>query len=256
MRKVLAPTYSRRLTLLKNNSVNLFLAFSSIALVLIALHASGPAFAETYTPATFEEGKRSLRSKLKFPKVDGDVSVTVTCTSIGAANGRIREAKCSAANDPTQKFAIAVNRRVKSARIIPATVDGREEKVDFQFAVVFTRTGETESINVYVNNQKNVDRFGPDYISAQRYSPYELPDACKERRAAFLILEVAVVSAEGVVTESDLQVDEVGIPNTCEVQLREITKSSRFIPAHHEGKPVESVWVNPWISTATAFRGI
>lgn len=239
-----------------NPTGNVGAALAAISCALVIICASSPAFAETFTPATFEEGKRSLKNLLKFPRVDGDVSVTVTCTSIGAANGRIREAKCSAANDPSQKFAISVNRRVKSARIIPATVDGRDEKVDFQFAVVFSRTGDTESINVYVNNQKNLERFGPDYISAQRYSPYELPDACKERRAAFLILEIAVVSADGVVTESDLRVDEVGIPNTCEVQLREITKSSRFIPAFHEGKPVESVWVNPWISTATRFRGI
>jgi len=223
---------------------------------MIAIDASVPAFAASFTSATFVEGKRSLRSLLKFPKVDGDVLVTVTCTSIGAANGRIREPKCSAANDPSQEFAIAVNRRAKSARIIPATVDGREEKVDFQFTVIFSKTGDAESIDVYVNNQKNLDRFGPDYISAQRYSPYELPDVCKERRAAFLILEVAVVSAEGAVKESDLHVDAVGIPNTCEVQLREITKSSRFIPAYYEGSPVESVWVNPWISTATDFRGI
>lgn len=231
-------------------------AVAAISLIVIGISASNPVSAASFTPATFVEGKRSLKTLLKFPRIDGDVSVTVTCTSIGAANGRIREAKCSAANDPSQKFAIAVNRRVKSARINPATVDGRAEKVDFQFTVIFSRTGDTESIDVYVNNQKNVDRFGPDYISAQRYSPYELPDACKERRAAFLILEIAVVTAEGTVKESDLHVDEVGIPHTCEVQLREITKSSRFIPAYYEGEPVESVWVNPWISTAIDFRGI
>ena len=241
---------------MNNKSLSLFAALTATVLAMIAIDASVPAFAASFTSATFVEGKRSLRSLLKFPKVDGDVLVTVTCTSIGAANGRIREPKCSAANDPSQEFAIAVNRRAKSARIIPATVDGREEKVDFQFTVIFSKTGDAESIDVYVNNQKNLDRFGPDYISAQRYSPYELPDVCKERRAAFLILEVAVVSAEGAVKESDLHVDAVGIPNTCEVQLREITKSSRFIPAYYEGSPVESVWVNPWISTATDFRGI
>jgi len=241
---------------LKSKSLNLFAALTATVLVLSALDASNSVFAATFTPATFVEGKRSLKNLLDFPKIDGDVSVTVSCTSIGTANGRIREAKCSAANDPSQKFAIAVNRRAKSARINPATVDGRKEKVDFQFTVVFSRTAGEESIDVYVNNQKNTDRFGPDYISAQRYSPYELPDVCKERRLSFLILEVAVVTADGAVKESDLHVDSVGIPNTCEVQLREITKSSRFIPAFYEGSPVESVWVNPWIATATDFRGI
>jgi hypothetical protein len=241
--------------LLKSESCSLFAVLTAAVLAIIAIDASNPVMAAAYTPATFVEGKHSLNTLLDFPKVDGDVSVAVICTSIGTANGRIREAKCSAANDPSQKFAIAVNRRVKSARINPATVDGREEKVDFQFTVIFSRTGDAESIDVYINNQKNLDRFGPDYISAQRYSPYELPDVCKERRISFLILEVAVVTKEGAVTESDLHVDSAGIPKTCEVRLREITKSSRFIPAFYEGSPVESVWVNPWIATAIDFRG-
>lgn len=241
---------------MKNSQRKIIATLAAVSFALVAIHASNPVMAASFSPATFVEGKRSLKTLLKFPKVDGDVSVIVICTSIGAANGRIREAKCSAANDPSQKFAIAVNRRAKSARINPATVDGRKEKVDFQFAVVFSRTADEESIDVYVNNQKNLDRFGPDYISAQRYSPYELPDQCKERRLSFLILEVAVVTKEGAVTESQLHVDSVGIAKVCEDALREITRSSRFIPAFYEGSPVESVWVNPWIATATDFRGM
>jgi hypothetical protein len=188
--------------------------------------------------------------------VEGDLSVVVTCTSTGSAKGRIREAKCSATNDPSQKFALAVSRKTKSSRITPATVDGKDEEVDFQFSVVFTRVGETETIDVYTNNRKNLDRFGPDYVSAQRYSPYELPDDCKLRRLSFLILEVAVVTVEGTVRESDLHVDEVGIAKTCDVALRAITKNSRFVPAFHEGLPVESVWVNPWILTTIDYRGL
>ena len=186
----------------------------------------------------------------------GDLSIVFNCTSIGTAKGRIRDAKCSATDDPNQKFAIVVSRRTRSARITPAIVDGRNEQVDFQFNVVFKRTGETETIDVYTNNRKNLDRFGPAYVSAQRYSPYELPDVCKERRASYLILEIAVVTKEGRVKESDLHVDSIGIAKACETSLREITRSSRFVPAFHDGLPVESVWVNPWIATPIRYRGI
>ncbi len=211
---------------------------------------------ESFKSANFVEGKRSLKNLIKFPKVKGDLSIVVTCTSIGTAKGRIQEAKCSAADDPSQKFAIAVSRRTKSARITPAVVDGKDEQVDFQFNVVFTRAGETETIDVYTNNHKNLDRFGPDYISAQRYSPYELPDVCKDRRLSFLILEIAVVTKEGRVKESDLHVDSIGIAKVCETSLREITRSSRFVPAFHDGVAVESIWVNPWIATTIDYRGI
>ncbi|MCZ6894614.1 MAG: hypothetical protein O7H40_11290 [Gammaproteobacteria bacterium] len=210
----------------------------------------------SFSSANFVEGERSLKNLIKFPKVKGDLSIVVNCTSIGSAKGRIRDAKCSATDDPSQKFAIAVSRRSRSARITPAIVDGKNEQVDFQFNVVFIRTGETETIDVYTNNRKNLDRFGPDYISAQRYSPYELPDVCKERRASYLILEIAVVTKEGRVKESDLHVDSIGIAKVCETSLREITRSSRFVPAFHDGLPVESIWVNPLIATPIKYRGI
>ena len=223
-----------------------------MALITVADDDAVPSFA----PANFVEGERSLKNLIRFPKVQGDLSVVVNCTSIGSAKGRIREAKCSATGDPSQKFAIAVSRRTRSARITPAIVDGKNEQVDFQFSVVFKRTGETETIDVYTNNRKNLDRFGPDYVSAQRYSPYELPDVCKARRASFLILEIAVVTKEGRVKESDLHVDSIGIAKICETSLREITRNSRFVPAFHDGLPVESVWVNPWIATPIRYRGI
>lgn len=242
----------------KNVLVNHFLKILTL-LTLVGLGASAvgdDAAVESFTSANFVEGERSLKNLIRFPKVKGDLSIVVTCTSIGTAKGRIQEAKCSAADDPKQKFAIAVSRRTKSARITPATVAGKNEQVDFQFSVIFTRTGEAETIAVYTNNRKNLDRFGPDYVSAQRYSPYELPDVCKERRASYLILEIAVVTKEGTVKESDLHVDSIGIVKVCETSLREITKSSRFVPAFHDGSPVESIWVNPWIATAIEYRGM
>ncbi len=237
-----------------NRGLKLFTVSTLLALSPIAVADDGAV--PSFSSANFVEGERSLKNLIKFTKVKGDLSIVVNCTSIGSAKGGIRDAKCSATDDPSQKFAIAVSRRTRSARITPAIVDGKNEQVDFQFKVVFIRTGETETIDVYANNRKNLDRFGPDYVSAQRYSPYELPDVCKERRASFLILEIAVVTKEGRVKESDLHVDSIGIAKVCETSLREITRSSRFVPAFHDGSAVESIWVNPWIATAIKYRGI
>ena len=246
-----APTILQRTFV---RCLKLLTIFTLLSMAPIA--AADDDVAPSFTPANFVEGERSLKNLIRFPKIKGDLSIVVTCTSIGTAKGRIQEAKCSAADDPDQKFAIAVSRRTRSARITPAIVDGKNEQVDFQFNVVFTRIGETETIDVYTNNHKNLDRFGPDYISAQRYSPYELPDVCKERRLSYLILEIAVVTKEGRVKESDLHVDSIGIAKVCETSLREITRRSRFVPAFHDGSPVESVWVNPWIATSIKYRGI
>ena len=248
--------------MLKNNYFHLFAATAAAKfpcrntgtalaaniLAIIALNVGGSiavaddGVASSPTSANFVEGKRSLRNLIRFPKVKGDLSIVVNRTNIGTAKGRIQDAMCSATVDPSQKFAIAFNRKANSARIRPATVNGRKEQVDFQCSGVFTGAGDAETINVYTNNRKNLDWFGPDNISAQRYSPYELPDLCQERRTSYLILEVAVVTKEGTVKESDLDVDSIGIAKDCETRLRKITKSSRFIAAFHEGLPVVVLW--------------
>ena len=232
-------------------------SLSSSALLLGALAASMLATAQElprFTHANFVEDERSMANLVEFPNVDGDIEVIVTCTGIASAKGRLQEAKCSAPNDPDLDFTMAVSRRFNAARLIPATVDGNPEEVDFQFVVHFKKEGDEERVNVYPNNSKNVDRLGLDYVSAQRFSPYVWPNRCGTWRREELILEVAIIDATGKPRDVDLVTAESSLRLNCKTALMNQLENGRWVPAGYKGQFVDSIWVNPIILNRMAYK--
>jgi len=233
------------------------LKVSTAALLLGVLTASVLAAAQEqprFTHADFVEGERSMANLVEFPDVDGDIEVIVTCTGIASAKGRLQEAKCSAPNDPDLDFTMAVSRRFNAARLIPATVDGNSEEVDFQFAVHFRQEDDRQTVNVYPNNSKNVDRLGLDYLSAQRFSPYVWPNRCGSWRREELILEVAIIDATGSPRNIDLVTTGSSLRPNCKAALENQLKNGRWIPASYKGQFVDSIWVNPIILNRMAYK--
>ena len=228
------------------------IAFCSLAL---ACNASlGADSALQFTHANFVSGEKSMQNLVEFPEVDGDVDVTVTCTAHATAKGRLRDARCSSPTDPGLKFTMAVSRRFRSARLTPAFVNGKAEEVDFQFSVIFQRTGESETISVYPHNMKNVDRLGLDYIGAQRYSVHPWPGRCVDFTRDDLIMEVAIVNEMGVARDFDVLAANFGMSVACRDGFADHLKNGKWIPALYEGKYVESIWANPRIRSNSTFK--
>ena len=230
---------------------------STAALLLSILAASPLSTAQEqsrFTHAIFVEGERSMANLVDFPDVDGDIEVVVTCTGIASAKGRLQEAKCSAPNDPDLDFTMAVSRRFNAARLVPATVDGNSEEVDFQFVVHFIQENDEQSVNVYPNNSKNVDRLGLDYVSAQRFSPYVWPNRCGSWRREELILEVAIIDTTGKPRDVDMITAESSLRTSCKSALINQLNDGRWIPASYKGQFVDSIWVNPIILNRMAYK--
>ena len=226
------------------------LLFGALAASMLVTAQELPRF----THANFVEGKRSITNLVEFPDVDGDIEVIVTCTGIASAKGRLQEAKCSAPNDPNLDFTMAVSRRFNAARLISATVDGNPEEVDFQFVVHFKKKGDEETVNVYANNSKNVDRLGLDYVSAQRFSPYVWPNRCGTWRREELILEIAIIDATGKPKDVDLVTAESSLRLNCKTALINQLKNGRWVPAVYKDQFVDSIWVNPIILNRMAYK--
>lgn len=207
-----------------------------------------------FTHARFVEGDRSMQNLIEFPDLDGDIEITVTCAGHATAKGRLKNGRCSAPNDPSLKFTMAISRRFNASRLIPATVNGRAEEVDFQFVVIFKKEGETKSIDIYPHNMKNVDRLGLDYIGAQRYSVHPWPDRCGTLNRDDLIMEVAIVSALGQARDFDILAANFGLNATCREGFASYLKNGKWIPASYEGAFVESVWANPRISSSVPYK--
>jgi hypothetical protein len=84
-----------------------------------------------YSHAQFVEGARSMKSLIEFPDIDHDISITVICSGHATAKGRLKDARCSAPNDPNLAFTMVVSRRFNSVRLIPALVNGKAKKSIF-----------------------------------------------------------------------------------------------------------------------------
>ena len=132
-------------------------------------------------------------------------------------------------------------------------MNGNKEEVDFQFTVVFSRNGEEQNIVVHENNGKNVERFGNDYTSAQRYSPHPFPIRCSGWRRDDLIVEVAIVEKTGRAKGIEVMSATAGIDARCKDALQTQLNNARRIPAISNGEFVESVWVNPIVLTKLSF---
>lgn len=205
---------------------------------------------DRWAHATFVDGDQSIDKLVKFPRHSGDIEVTVSCSGHATAKGRLRNIRCSAADDPDLKFSNAVKRRAPAARLVPATVDGQAEEVDIQFSVVFEKRGDIESIRRNLNNGNNIDRLGSDYVSAQRYSPHSFPSVCNERAflnqgAAKLLIEVAIIDVDGNARDAQVISSNWRIPGHCESALVEQIEAGAWIPASHDGRIVESIWASP-----------
>ena len=149
---------------------------------------------------------------------------------------------------------MAVSRRFNSSRMVPATVAGIAEEVDFQFIVSFRKEGDNETIVVYPNNGKNVDRLGLDYFSAQRYSPHVWPNRCGSTRREDLVLEIAIIDATGRPKEVNVMTAETTLPATCKARLITQLKDGRWIPASYNGEFVDSVWVSPIVLSRLGYK--
>lgn len=216
--------------------------------------AQGEQAPATFVPAGFVDGPRSIGNLVDFPKVDGDVRVVVICDGHATIKGRLKDAKCSAADDPELEFTMAVSRRFNSSRLTPAIVNGKAEDVDFQFAVIFTRQGDQQTVVVYPNNQRNVDRLGPGYTSAQRYSPHPFPARCNYGKRFEVLLELAIVNAAGRPRDVDVQSSVAEIAIECRSAILTQLRDARWIPAMQDGAPVESIWASPIILSSVPYK--
>lgn len=217
--------------------------------VVIALTGANISAAQdgepAFTPARFVEGDRSLVNRIKFPKSDGDITVDVVCRGHATSSGRIRDVRCSSNENQDRDFAGAVRRRLNSSRVVPATVDGEPQDVDFQFTIVFERVGQEESISAYLNNGHNVDRLGRDYIGPQRYSPHVWPGACLSWRDNEVIIEIATIETDGRPREVDAVTTRSRMVETCGAALIRQLEDGRWIPAMKDGEFVDAIWMSP-----------
>ena len=226
-------------------------SWHAAAIALVAAAFASPHAAAQRVPAMFEldEPERSFPTLLQFPDVAGNFSIMLLCVSQIETSGKMKDTFCVIRNNGEVPFGQAVQKAAKKARLMPATIDGKKQKIYLQFRVEFIKEGETKSMQIYSNpgDAENVEAYGNDFIAAQRVIGKEPWMKVCPARAQYGLTARAHVSVEGVASNVSLH-HGFGIVPTgpCQQEIVRTIENSLFTPAMFEGQPVPSAFVEPF----------
>ncbi|MES3007029.1 MAG: hypothetical protein V4751_04580 [Pseudomonadota bacterium] len=208
-------------------------------------------------PAYFEKGDNALQSTIGFPRPHEDIEVRLLCGAYVSYEGRFGKTYCRDINEENMGFVLALEKSLNEGIIQPAIrQDGKSFSVWFNFSVIFNSLGNTGSIYLFPNHGINSDRFGENYISAQRILKRTgsqpgvdvlskrwrwnlLSTECYEGYDVWLIFHISSLG--------EIQKYEQGISNRSDdcssYIVKRVMKELQYIPAHYDGKPVDSILV-------------
>ncbi len=165
-----------------------------VLVIAVLLLCDASADTPRCTLARFIDGENSLQNLIEFPAVDGDVSKTIYCASRVYKSGKLRRTLCPASSKSDRYFIEAIEAAAKKTRVSPATLDGKTQRTSLLYTVTFVRQQGAESIHVYPNWGDDLEKYGPDYESAQRYDHGKLASVCVP---SSLLLVTVKIGADG-----------------------------------------------------------
>lgn len=218
------------------------------ALVFLALAVTALA-AEGRRPANFdhEDPKRRFANLLKFPETRGNVTVILNCFSQVQSSGKMEDTGCYVKDNFDGPYVVAVANAAKKARMNPAVINGKPQRIFLQFRVAFKADGEDRIIRYYMNSgyEENMQAYGTDYIAGQRVIGKKEPwqGVCPEK-AKFGLWARAYLGEDGQVSNVSLVHGNGIMPVArCQDAIRQTILASAFTPAMSEGVPVPSTFV-------------
>lgn len=215
---------------------------------LIALTLSGATFAEqsTRTPAGFDDGELSLAHRIRFPDVEDDVTKTAFCEVVVEDNGRLYGNNCRITGSKNKLFYYAIRDATRrSMRAVPAIVNGKPRSALFHYQVLFVREDGRDSIRIFPNWGYASKTYGPEYHAPQRLLEPRRWSCGGERFGALATNRINEAGASVGKVSFRLSVGLTPSPH-CISMIRDTHEKAEYVPAHHNGKPVESTYVELW----------
>ena len=208
-----------------------------------AAQEPGASAEPAFEPARFAGGLDVASGKIRFPDYTRDVSVYINCAAKLSDVGEVERYFClDYYGIRDTKFRQAAEAFIENAELTPARVDGEPRSVEIYFRVFFGRKGDLYGAGVFPNWGDDVDKYGLEYEAPQRYNEDPPPPKC----GSVAGMSRVEVGEDGTATgEIDL-VMSYGVPEhygTCENWMTQVVREGRYIPAHHEGKPVAATYV-------------
>lgn len=216
--------------------------------VLILFLLATPVFSsvasqQSYVPASIKDSRMSLARLIKFPKKQvkssEDVAVVVRCDAFLKKNGKINSNMCYQDDSTHYPYVAAISRAAKKAVLNPGKVNGASRIVYFQYYVLFVKKDGVTSVEVIGNSGLELEKYGADYTSAQRYqdSAGKFGAGCGYNKK---ITVNAIISNTGEIGSIGVIGEDLG--EKCVRYLEESFHAQRFIPAFYDGKAIPSFY--------------
>lgn len=213
------------------------------AVSLITSLIVAPAFAGELVPARFAGGLDAASEKVRFPDYKRDVTLYINCAARLSTTGEVERYYClDYYGVADTKFRTAAEEFISAAEFTPALVNGEPKPVEIYFRVFFGRKGELYAAGVFPNWGDDADTLGLEYEAPQRYNEDPPAPKCGSVAGMSRVLvnangepagEVGLVMSYGPVEHYSV----------CETWMTDVVRNGRYIPAHHEGKPVAATYV-------------
>lgn len=223
--------------------------FAVAALIAFSLasHAGAEESAKSgepaFVPARFAGGLDAASGKIRFPDYERDVSVYINCAARLSDKGEVERYFClDYYGIRDTKFRQAAEVFIANAEMTPALVGGEPRPVEIYFRVFFGRKGDLYGAGVFPNWGDEAETYGLEYEAPQRYNEDPPPPKCGSVAG---ISRVKVDEDGRAAGDVDL-VMSYGVPEhigTCENWMMQAVSEGRYIPAHHDGKPVAATYV-------------
>lgn len=196
-------------------------------------------------PARFADGLEAAAAQIRFPNYKKDVSIFSYCFAALRVSGKVEWSHClDYANFDDSRFRSAVARFLETARFSPAIVDGKRVPVVIYSRVFFGRQGEQFAVGLDPNWGQDIDKYGLAYEGPQRPLGEPAFSGCSMGN-----MTTVLVSSSGHATGEVTFIDTSGFPRlsrACERWITQTLEDGRFIPAWHNGKPVDAVYTEVW----------
>ncbi len=222
--------------------MNKFLLLSLLFLSRVCL-ADKIQPAKPFEPVTLKNSKMALQELIKFPeqllKAGEDKNVVIRCDAIIERSGKFNSNFCYEEGELHYPYVTAINRAASRAVVNPGRVNGTAREVYFQYYVVFIKKGKNTSVEVFGNSGLQVEKYGLDYSSPQRYKegPGNFGSTCG---LGSKVTVNAVISDLGEIKA----VDVVGgdAESRCIQYLKDSFFEQKYIPAFVNGKAVSAYY--------------
>jgi len=204
---------------------------------------------ERYEPASFYDSERSFDRTIDFPasiKASGeDGTIVLRCDAEVNRKGKFKKNYCFNAHGDLWLYSKAIERSVKFGRVKPAIINGKARNITFQYFVAFSKSGDKTLVEAFANSGLQLDRYGPDYTSAQRYQRNhdKWRSGCS---LADTVTVEAMIDKQGVISQVRALSDTAG--EKCKNGLVRAFSKGKFIPAFYNNEPIDSFYSEDFVS--------